>query len=323
MHHPVDTSANWSAQELNETADWITHVHCDDAILRTMSGEVQPTDRFLNQLDQISADLETGLGVTLIRGLQIGSLSQDTLESLFLSIGERLGTPVSQSADGDLIFSVRDAGFGPNDARTRGPNTNKKLSFHTDRCDVIGFLCVQQAKSGGENQIVSSVALYNQILNRRPDLLEVLMKPFLYKRHNVDTGNDQPFCEQPVFSFRDGHFACAFLRVLIDRAYADDRAPDMTDQQKEALDFLEAVAAEPQMQIRMTQQPGDILLLNNWVTLHRRTAFEDWPEPERQRHILRMWLSVPNSRPLDPMFEANYGAVGAGAIRGGIHPKQV
>lgn len=323
MHHPVHTAANWSAEELTDTAKWIAQVHHNEAMLCTPEGEVQPTDRFLQQLEQISADLETGPGVALIRGLKIGSLPHDTLKSLFLTIGQKLGTPVSQSADGDLIFSVRDAGFGPNDARTRGPNTNKKLSFHTDRCDVIGFLCVQQAKSGGENQIVSSVALYNQILKRRPDLLDVLMKPFLYKRHNVDTGNDQPFCEQPVFSFRDGHFACAFLRVLIDRAYADDRAPDMTDEQKDALDFLEAVAAEPEMQVRMKQQPGDILLLNNWVTLHRRTGFEDWPEPERRRHILRMWLSVPNSRPLDPMFKANYGAVGAGAIRGGIHPKQV
>ena len=92
----------------------------------------------------------------------------------------------------------------------------------------------------------------------------------------------------------------------------------MTPQQKEALDFLEEVAAEPRLQHRFTQQPGDILLLNNWITLHRRTAFEDWPQPEQSRHILRVWLSVPNSRPLDPMFKANYGAVEAGAIRGGM-----
>ena len=88
--------------------------------------------------------------------------------------------------------------------------------------------------------------------------------------------------------------------------------------QREALDFLEAVAAEPGMGHRFIQRPGDLLFLNNWVTLHRRTEFEDHPEPERKRHILRIWLSVPNSRPLDPLFLENYGAVEAGALRGGM-----
>ena len=81
------------------------------------------------------------------------------------------------------------------------------------------------------------------------------------------------------------------------------------------------MAAEPELHFRFMQEPGDLLLLNNWVTLHRRTAFEDHPEPERKRHILRIWLAVPNSRPLDPMFKANYGAVGAGEIRGGMRAR--
>ena len=66
------------------------------------------------------------------------------------------------------------------------------------------------------------------------------------------------------------------------------------------------------------QQPGDILFLNNWVTMHRRTAFEDHESEALRRHILRVWLSMPNSRPIDPMFAGNYGATAAGAIRGGI-----
>ena len=183
---------------------------------------------------------------------------------------------------------------------------------------MIGFLCLKQAKSGGENEVVSSVTLYNEIAKRRPDLLEILREPFLYKRHTVDTANNLPYCRQPVFSFCEGHFACAFLRVLIERAYADPETPEMAPEQCEALDFLEEVAAEPELHVRFRQEPGDILFLNNWVTLHRRTEFEDYEEPERRRHILRAWLSVPNSRPLDPLFVDNYGAVEAGAIRGGM-----
>jgi hypothetical protein len=66
------------------------------------------------------------------------------------------------------------------------------------------------------------------------------------------------------------------------------------------------------------QQPGDILLLNNWVTLHRRTAFEDDDDPAKRRHLLRLWLAMPNSRPISPLFLENYGATAAGAVRGGM-----
>ena len=146
----------------------------------------------------------------MIRGYDPSGKSEEENRQFFLDFVSRIGTPISQSADGHLIFSVRDEGFGDNDPRTRGPNTSKKLSFHTDRCDVIAFLCLNQAREGGANEIVSSIAIYNEILKRRPDLLRQLLEPYYYKRHNVDTGNDRPYCQQPIFSFHDGHFASRF-----------------------------------------------------------------------------------------------------------------
>ena len=124
---------------------------------------------------------------------------------------------------------------------------------------------------------------------------------------------------QPVFSFRDGRFACAFLRVLIDRADADADCPTLTEQQREALDLVESCAAELSTEIR--RQPGDILFLNNWVTLHRRTAFKDHADSAQRRCLFRIWLSPPNDRPLDAAFADNYGAVAAGTVRGGMKPK--
>ncbi|MBT4667862.1 MAG: TauD/TfdA family dioxygenase, partial [Opitutae bacterium] len=91
--------------------------------------------------------------------------------------------------------------------------------------------------------------------------------------------------------------------------------------QREALDFLEETAERDDLRVRFRQEPGDVLFLNNWVTFHRRTAFEDWPELERRRHLLRVWLSTPNSRPLDEAFKTNYGSVEAGSIRGGMSPE--
>ncbi|MCA9175893.1 MAG: TauD/TfdA family dioxygenase, partial [Planctomycetales bacterium] len=240
------------------------------------------------------------------------------LEWIFWALASLVGTPVSQSAAGERVFHVRDERFGEQDARTRGPNTNKQLSFHTDRCDVIGFLCVMPAASGGENQIVSSVGLFNDIAIQRPDLLETLMSPYLYQRHNVDLNHPSRHIEQPIFAIHEGHFAANLLRVLIERAYAADDTPDMTPRQREALDYLEQLADQPERRLEFRQERGDLVLLNNFVTLHRRSAFRDDPTPHLRRHLLRIWLSVPNSRPLDPRFAGNYGDTTAGALRGGM-----
>ena len=91
---------------------------------------------------------------------------------------------------------------------------------------------------------------------------------------------------QPVFSFCEGHFACCFLRVLIDRAYQSGEIPPLTDLQREALDTLEGLAEDASLHASFRQQPGDILLLNNWVTFHRRNEFEDYADPDHRRHDL-------------------------------------
>ena len=85
-------------------------------------------------------------------------------------------------------------------------------------------------------------------------------------------------------------------------------------------DALEALAEDPAMHATFSLRAGDVLLLNNWTTFHRRSEFVDVAEPERKRHLLRVWLSMPNSRPIDPRFADHFGATEAGALRGGMRP---
>ena len=118
-----------------------------------------------------------------------------------------------------------------------------------------------------------------------------------------------------MFSFTEGH---CFLRVLIERAHHESTLPALTASQVEALDLVEAVADEPGMSVSFRQEPGDLFFINNWVLLHRRSEFTDDPDAALKRHILRIWLSMPNSRPIDPLFKDNWSAVDAGAIRGGM-----
>jgi len=334
LRQPLDHPSLWRGQDLCARTDWeinFTEPEIEELFLASDScadrpaEEIELTDielpQLASRLARVQHDLEHGSGAVFMRGLPAGDLDQAVLARVFWIIAAHLGSPLSQSAEGELIFSVADAGYAPDDPRTRGPNTRRKLSYHTDRCDVIGFCCHRQAKSGGENRIVSSMALYNEILKQRPDLLTVLCEPFYYLRHTVDGGNEKPWCRQPVFSFCEGHFAANLLRVLINRAHAHPDLPDLTDEQVEALDLVETLADEPHLHCSFRLEPGDLFFVNNWVNLHRRTEFEDWPEPDRRRHILRIWLSMPNSRPLDPLFADNYGSVEAGAPRGGMKAK--
>ena len=57
--------------------------------------------------------------------------------------------------------------------------------------------------------------------------------------------------------------------------------------------------------------------VHNHTMLHDRTGFEDWDDPERRRHLLRLWLAVPGARPLPAVFAQRYGKVDIGD-RGGI-----
>lgn len=315
-----DWSVKLDQQHLQDLHEALREISAEDLSLEQITAERFPLPQLGPVLRQIQHQLEHGSGACQLKRIPVEDYAPRELERLFWLISIHLGTPVSQSATGEKIFHVRDEGYQIGQAQARGPNTRKRLSFHTDRCDVIGFLCIQQAISGGDNQLVSSVALFNEMRDRWPQLTEILMQPFYYLRHNVDQGNAKPFCRQPVFSVQEGHFAGSFLRVLIERAYASPDLPDMTPGQQQALDQLEALSESRELSVTFRQEPGDLLFLNNWVTFHRRDDFQDATEEHLKRHLLRAWLSVPNSRPLDPLFADNYGNTAAGAIRGGMQP---
>ena len=333
MPEQLNIPAAWRGRELLARDDWLhrfdaNHVVELDSALQEAQGV--PLDAISAatfslptlgpKLLAIQDSLEIGSGAVMIRGLPIDQFDEEAAARLFWGITSHVGTAVSQSPAGERVFHVRDEGFKADHPKARGPSSRKRLSYHTDRCDVIAFLCVRQAAEGGENYLVSSVAIFNEMLKQRPDLVEVLMQPYRYQRHNVDSANELPYYEQPIFSMYEGHFAANLLRVLIERAYSAPGATPMSDIQREALDYVEQLAEDPALHVSFRQEPGDIVLLNNWVTLHRRSEFVDHEDPALKRLLLRIWLSVPNSRPLDPRFAGSYRATAAGAMRGGMKP---
>jgi hypothetical protein len=265
--------------------------------------------------------LENGPGIFMIRGLPVERYTLDELRVLYWGLGKYLGTAVSQSAEGDVIGDVRDLGIPKDSPRHRGYKTNRGERFHCDTCDVAALLVLRPAMKGGVSLAASSIAIHNEIARTRPDILEVLYQPFYWSMQQMEREGEPPYYPQPIFTMHDGYFSCRFIQGHITSAQRFPDAPRLTPLQQEAIDLINELVAKPQFSCATNFQPGDLQLVNNHVLLHGRTTFYDYPEVERRRHLLRMWLAVPNSRPLSPLLGHIYRDRSPGAVRGGFPPK--
>jgi hypothetical protein len=152
---------------------------------------------------------------------------------------------------------------------------------------------------------------------RRPDLLDRLYQPFPVDRRGEVPEGKAPFYEAPVFNEHAGYVSVLYSRLHIGSAQRFPEARRLTVEDIEALDMLAELAGDPELRLDMNFMPGDIQFLHNHTILHARSAYEDWPEVECKRHLLRLWLSPPGARPLPPVFAECYGGVTIGD-RGGI-----
>ena len=238
-------------------------------------------------------DLEHGRGFLLVRGVPAQRYGEAAATLAYWGLGLHLGTPVSQNAAGDRLGHVRDAGLERRDPTLRLYRTREQLGFHTDGADIIGLLCLRTSKSGGASRIVSSVTVFNEVLRRRPDLAPVLFRDFYWHYFEPQMPAPVHFV-RPICSRKGGGLNTFFIPWYIRRAQELPDVPPMTAEQAAAVELLEATANDPSLYLDMEFLPGDIQLLKNSVILHKRTTYEDWEDPARRRHLLRLWLSAPD-----------------------------
>jgi hypothetical protein len=262
-------------------------------------------------------ELIHGRGFALLRGLEVRRYSERTAAIIFCGLASHLGHPRSQNAQGHLIGHVRDLGMRSTDPSVRIYQTSERQTFHTDSTDVVGLLCLQTAKRGGDSLLVSSSTIYNEMRRMRPDLVALLFGPFATDRRGETPVGMLPYYLIPVFNYYQGHLTAIYQRQYIDSAQRFPDAPRLTPAHVEALDLFDELANDSRLHFSMTLAPGDMQFVYNHTLLHDRTAFEDWPESERKRHLLRLWLSVPGDRPLPEIFASKFGSVEIGN-RGGI-----
>ena len=302
--------AHWTGQEMASTQWWRSLEETEIAGLETMTREiVYRIGDDLNGLRscttddvvapaiarlaaEIQSELTQGKGFVVLRGFPLDRWPRRDAFISYWLLGKLLGRPVPNNAYGDMIGHVADLGLDVEGANTRGYETNDQLAYHCDQCDIVGLMCLQKSKSGGVSKLVSSMALHDAIGKSRPDLLEVLCGPFCYSRLGEGVAGQHPWYVAHVFEKTGTEFHCAAGFHHIRKGHEVPGAPAMTGTQREALLFLEDVC--PSIEFSMGFEPGDIQLVNNGLILHNRTAFEDWPDPVQHRHLLRLWLQVPD-----------------------------
>ncbi len=269
------------------------------------------------RLRSLRDELTGGRGFALVRGLRIDRYTRLQAAAIFMGVGAHLGNARSQNAKGHVLGHVCDVGLSGADPNVRIYQTNERQTFHTDSCDVVGLLCLREARSGGDSLLVSALTIFNELRAHQPDLLSRLLQPMPHDRRGEVPRDMKPYFDIPVFSW----FA-ECLTVFYQRQYFDSaqRFPDARRLDAEdiaALDAFDALANDPRLHVKMRLLPGDMQFVHNHNMLHDRTGFDDWPERERKRHLLRLWLACPGARALPPAFAARYGSLEIGN-RGGI-----
>ena len=328
--NPVVGPEAWTGAEMAVRDDWVYTLSAaeigelESAVAATVDWDLPiiaigrgdfPLPALGPRLAEVQDEILDGRGFVLFRGIDPQRYSREQVSRLYWGLGRHFGDPVSQNHKGHLLGHIRDLDL-PDTPGRRPYQTTIGLHYHTDSCDFVGLMCLHPAKAGGESAIASAGAVYNRLLETRPDLLEALCGTFYADRKEEVPAGKKPWYEVSFFNFHGGRMTSVQLHHDIDSAQRFPEIPRLTPVQREALKALQHLSED--LSLKMDFRPGDMQFLHNHTVLHSRTVFEDFPEPERKRHLLRLWLSAPNGRPLPAFYRERWGPIEVGCLRGGI-----
>lgn len=331
----VDGPSAWYASDIQDSDEWIHHLTEDDVEeldeqVGYWSGvplpHIQPTIRPLREglaskMRRLASDVQNGRGFFLLRGVPVERYTQEQASIAFWILGAAMGRPVPQNAGGHLLGHVRDTGQKLSQPTARGYHTNEKLAYHTDHSDSVGLLCLNPSKSGGLSTLASAITVHNELVRRRPDLVPHLHQPFAFDhRGEQPEAWKRPFYLSPAYTVHNGRLSVYMSRSAIYAAQRFDGAPKLSDEADEALNLMQDLCHEDGIRLDMTFKPGDVQFLSNYTILHSRTAYEDFDDPKLKRHLLRLWLRMPNA----PEIPDQFGIGTRGTIAdGGVFPRDI
>jgi hypothetical protein len=305
---PIDTPAAWRGEDMRQREqEWV--VQLSPAEIEELRQAMQfavaggrpmghmsrmdfPLPTLAPRIAHWRQEIRRGRGFVLIRGVPVQDWTEQQAEVFFWCLGHHFGIPGAQNPEGDLLGHVRDQRTSED---VRYYRTNKELAVHTDTADFVGLLCLQKARQGGLSRIASSVAVFNELLRTKPQLVPRLFEPVWFDTKGE--GGVRAFPIPPCRYWR-GELRTFWQSDYYRTVNRFDHVPKLSPREQELLDSYDAIANAPAFHLDMDLQPGDVQLISNHTILHARTGFEDWPELERRRHLLRLWISIPEARPL-------------------------
>ena len=330
----------WLAPTLERDTSWIHRLSAqaiqgfENALAHAKSTHkdwlsMQASDFPLNEtalceLKNAFAATQTGYGMCLLKGFPVERWTKEDARLVNWGLGLHMGVARTQNRTSQVMNDVRDEGGDYKVKNGRGYNTNAGLDFHVDSCDVVSLLCLQTAKSGGTSMVTSSIAVVDEIKKTRPDLIPVMQQPFYYSYQGTNDANQPPFYRCPILGDDPQYFSLRANRKNVTASQRDfPEVSRLTPEQIEVLDLLDELLPDPRFCFSMELERGDLQLLNNYVVIHSRTHFEDHTEEEKKRHLLRLWLSIPNAQPLPPSWKEYFGDIRTDAVRGGVRGSNI
>jgi hypothetical protein len=314
LNSEIVTQGAWKGPEIDYRKDGL-HVFSDaevaeiDRALRHLKSlgerdlpdidrEGFPLDTVGVLMEKLRDTLRFGRGFVMLRGIPRERYDADDMARIYFGLGCYLGTPINQSHAGDMLGHVIDV----NDVepKARAYRKGGQQQMHCDSCDVVALMCVRAARTGGVSRIASALAVYNEILRTRPDLAQALRDGFYYGRAEQDALHaTSAVSREPVPVLAEnasGEVSCYFLGGYARNA--EKYGYPLTPLQTEAIATFERLAASEQYYLDMSFSEGDIQLLNNRILVHGRTDYADHSEMTRRRHLMRLWLAMPEWPPV-------------------------
>ena len=240
------------------------------------------------------AKIKTGPGLLVLRGFPVDKYTPEEMQTVYWGIGTHFGRGCSQSADGDYLGHVTNV-----EKASRGYTTSRELTLHTDSAEIVGLLCVRDAKEGGVSIYVNSLKVHEIVAREHPEYLAVLERGFRCDRRGEEAPEDDSVTPYrvPVFSEMGGVLSTRYVRGVIDRG-ATTLGEPLSELETAALDFFDEVAKRGEVQLELTLRPGEASFINNYEMLHARTAFVDHDDPAKKRLLYRLWLEGEPPRPM-------------------------
>lgn len=308
MERPARHRDGWLGTEFDRSRlywDFTpAHLAAIDELMDRLTGDPRPFHEITRKdfshpaldadLATLLAYIKTGPGLVVMRGFPVDKYTPEEMQKLYWGIGAHFGHGCSQSADGDYLGHVTNV-----EKASRGYTTARELSLHTDSAEIVGLLCVRDAKEGGMSIYANSLKLHEIIAREHPEYLEILERGFRCDRRGEEAPDDEPVTPYrvPVFSEKDGVLSTRFVRGVIDRG-ADTLGEPLAPLEKDALDFLDEVARRDEVRFELRLGPGEASFINNYEMLHARTAFVDHDDPAKKRLLYRLWLEGEPPRPM-------------------------